>query len=440
MLRTITASLALLAVTSFVSAQAPVNGPMPGHADFFEATIWMQCHGPCTAQIDYWPVLQPDSIRSTPPQQSDPRQAHAMDFVLDHIAPGTEYGYRAIVNGKPIDFGEQLTLRTQPLWKFRSDPPDFTVALGSCAYINEPPYDRPGKPYGAEYGIFNSIADKHPDLMLWLGDNIYLREPDWGSRTGYLHRYTHTRSTAEMQRLLRGTQHCAIWDDHDFGPNDADGSWVNATLARDLFDLFWPNPGCGVPGAENSTAAAFSHLDVDFFLLDNRTYRVPADVVSAEPTMLGKAQIDWLIRALKYSDASFKLVAVGSQVLSESRSYENFSAFERERGELLRRLDEEGIRNVVFLTGDRHFTELSSMRQKNGLTLYDLTCSSLTSGTYKATTDNPLRVEGTAVEERRNFATLSFSGPKKERQMTIRVFDSEGMLIWERTVQQEKKP
>lgn len=437
MLRPLPVALFALVGTLRLLAQSPINGPMPGHADFFEATVWMQCHGPCSALIEYWPVDHPDSVMRTPLQQSEATRAHAMDMVLDQLRPGTEYGYRAIVNGKAVTFDEGLRLRTQPVWKFRSDPPDFTVALGSCAYINEAPYDRPGKPYGDEYGIFNAIAEKHPDLMLWLGDNVYLREPDWGSRTGYLHRYTHTRSTPEMQRLLRGTQHCAIWDDHDFGPNDADGSWVFGGMARDIFDLFWPNPSCGVPGAENSTATSFSHLDVDFFLMDNRTYRIPADTRTAQPIMLGEGQIDWLIRALKYSDASFKLVAVGSQVLSESHSFENFAAFEKERAELLRRIEEEGIRNVIFLTGDRHFTELSALRLQNGHMLYDLTCSSLTSGTYKATTDNPLRVEGTAVEERRNFATLSFSGKKKDRLMTMRVFDSSGALLWERSFSRE---
>ncbi|MBK8613627.1 MAG: hypothetical protein IPN85_09025 [Flavobacteriales bacterium] len=37
--------------------------------------------------------------------------------------------------------------------------------------MNEPAYDRPGTAYGGGYGIFNSIAETKPDLMLWLGDN-----------------------------------------------------------------------------------------------------------------------------------------------------------------------------------------------------------------------------------------------------------------------------
>ena len=429
-------AIPLLLVTS-LAAQVKINGPMPGYTDMLEATIWMQCQGPCSARMEYWVIDKPDSILRTAVQDSEASRAHAMDFIMDQVVPGTTYGYRPVVNGQVVDVGQALNFSTQPLWKFRTDPPEFTVAMGSCVYINEPVYDRPGNPYGSGYEIFNSIADKEPDLMLWLGDNIYLREPDWGTRTGFLHRYTHSRSTPEMQRLLRSTHHYAIWDDHDFGPNDGDASFVNSALAREMFDLFWPNPTCGVPGVAGTTTS-FSQSDVDFFLLDDRTFRVPADVTTAEAAMLGKAQLDWLIQALKYSDASFKLIAVGSQVLNTAAMYENYATIVNERNELLRRIEAEGIRGVVFLTGDRHFTELSSLPLKDGRTIHDLTVSSLTSGTYKATDNNELRVEGTVVEQR-NFATLTFSGKKNERTMTIRVFDGKGAQLWERAIAQEKK-
>jgi alkaline phosphatase D len=430
----------LLPASYFVlalQAQPPINGPMAGHVDMLEANIWLQCHGPCTARLEYWKADRPDSVLTTAEQRSDPGKAHSMDFAVAPVVPGTTYNYRVVLDGKPIDVGQPLNFRTQPLWKFRSDPPPFTLAMGSCAYVNEPAYDRPGRAYGDGYGIFGAIAAKQPDLMLWLGDNIYLREPDWGSRTGYLHRYTHTRSLPELQPLLRTAQHYAIWDDHDFGPNDGDASFMNSALARETFDLFWPNPTNGVPGVEGITTN-FSYADVDFFLMDDRTFRVPADLKTAPHALLGKAQLDWLIRALKYSDATFKLVAVGSQVLNTAAVYENYASIAEERAELLRRIEEEGITGVVFLTGDRHFSELSELKLGNGQTVYDLTASPLTSGPYKPKEENPLRAEGTLVDQR-NFAMLSFSGPKDDRIMTMRVFDQNGTPMWERAVPQAKK-
>ncbi|MBP6310918.1 MAG: alkaline phosphatase family protein [Flavobacteriales bacterium] len=426
-------SYALLA--SPLVAQVPINGPMPGYSDMFEVTIWMQCHGPCNARLEYWKLERPDSILTTDEQGSLSSNAHSIDFVVGPLLPGTTYGYRVLLEGKPIDVGQPLTFKTQPLWKFRTGPPDVSIALGSCVYINEPMYDRPGKPYGSGYEIFDAIAAMKPDMMLWLGDNIYLREPDWGTRTGYLHRYTHTRSTPEMQRLLRSTQHYAIWDDHDFGPNDADGSFVNSALARDMFDLFWPNPTCGVPGVEGTTTM-FTYADVDLFLMDDRTFRLPGDLKTSTPAMLGRAQLDWLIHALKYSDATFKLVAVGSSVLNPITMYENYATIAEERTELLRRIEVEGIKGVIFLTGDHHFTDLSELDLSNGRKIYDLTCSPLTSGVYTPAAKNDLQVEGTLFTER-NFATISVTGKTKERILTMRVFDATGKEQWTYPIPQE---
>ena len=422
-------------ITFPILAQVPINGPMPGYCDMFEATIWMQCHGPCNARLEYWNLDRPDSIMTTAEQRSQPLNAHAMDMVVAPLLPGTTYGYRVLLEGKPIDVGQPLMFKTQPLWKFRSDPPDVTFALGSCVYIGEPVYDRPGKPYGGGYEIFDAIAAMNPDLMIWLGDNTYLREPDWGTRTGYLHRYTHTRSTPEMQRLLRSTQHYAIWDDHDFGSNNADGSFVNSAFSKEMFDLFWPNPTCGVPGV-NGITSMFTHADVDLFLMDYRTYRVPGDLKTCTPAMLGQAQLDWLIRALKYSDAAFKLVAIGSQVLNPSEVYENYANMPEERGELIRRIEVEGIKGVVFLTGDRHFTELTELELSDGRKLYDLTCSPLTSGAYTPIEKNELRVDGTLFTER-NFATISVTGKIKERVLTMRIFDATGKEQWTHAIPQE---
>jgi hypothetical protein len=120
------------------------------------------------------------------------------------------------------------------------------TATGSCAYINEAAYDRPGNPYGSEYEIFEAINESKPDFMIWLGDNMYLREPDWNSWTGITKRWTHSRSVPEMQPLLASAHHYAIWDDHDYGPNNSDRGWWNKNQTYEAFQLFWANPSYGI--------------------------------------------------------------------------------------------------------------------------------------------------------------------------------------------------
>ena len=110
--------------------------------------------------------------------------------------------------------------------------------------------------------------------MLWLGDNIYLREADWNTRTGIMYRYTHTRSLPEMQPLLASSINYAIWDDHDFGPNDADRSYHLKNTTLEAFKLFWANPTYGIVG-DSGVATTFEWGDVQFFMLDNRYFRAP---------------------------------------------------------------------------------------------------------------------------------------------------------------------
>ena len=156
------------------------------------------------------------------------------------------------------------------------------------------------------------MADEDPDMMLWLGDNVYLREVDLQSYTGYLHRYSHTRSTPEMQRLLKACPNYAILDDHDYGPNDADRNWIHGDWARESFKAFWANPSYGAPAGADHLGPACRYCDVEFFMLDNRSNRVHHYNETQEPQVLGEDQIDWLI-AMNKSYAPFKIVAIGGQ-------------------------------------------------------------------------------------------------------------------------------
>ena len=425
--------LGLTLVTSMVAQGdlSVASGPMIGHVSMRSAQLWIQTTRPEAVFVKY--KAQGDQAWMTTAISNTTReQAHAAHVTLEGLEPGTMYEAQFVVGGE--DMSEPLKVKTQVLWDYRMDPPPFSFVTGSCAYINEAQYDRPGRPYGGGYEIFESMAAEAPDMMLWLGDNIYLREVDFQSYSGFLHRYSHTRQTPEMAPLLKACPNYAIWDDHDFGPNDSDGSWVHADWSREAFKTFWSNPSYGLPESPRCVSTAFRFVDMEFFLLDNRTYRVNHQNKTNTPQVLGQAQIDWLIQALQKSRAPYKFVCIGGQVLNDAAVYENVSQFPSEREEILRRLAEEDIRGVVFLSGDRHTTELSEMELSNGRMVYDLTVSPLTSGPGHAREEeNSLRVDGTYVEQR-NYAKLSFEGPRKDRSCTIEVKDTFGETLWTRTL------
>ncbi len=410
---------------------------MLGYTDMRETMLWVQTKSQARVQFAYWLKGDPAQKLLTAIATTQAQDGFTAHLVADQVLPGNTYEYELRINDKAVALDYPANFQTLPLWQYRTEPPNFKVALGSCAYVNEERFDRPGNPYGGEYQIFTAIHQQDPDLMIWLGDNTYLREPDWFTRTGFLHRYTHSRSLPELQPLLASTHHYAIWDDHDFGPNDSDGSFIHKDLAKEVFQLFWANPSYGLPG-KGGVTSYFQWGDVDFFLVDNRYFRTPDRQKKGERTQLGKDQLEWLIQALIASNAPFKIVATGGQVLTTYTNYETFTnLYPEERAYLLRRIEEEDIRNVVFLTGDRHHTELSKQVNSKGRTVYDLTVSPLTSGVHVGGEEvNFLREAGTLVQQR-NFGILEFAGARKERTMTIRIFDNSGKELWNRMVKAE---
>ena len=358
---------------------------------------------------------------------------------LADLEPGTTYRYAVAVDGAPVASGGRF--RTQDLWQYRTDPPTFTAALGSCYYDNDPDYDRPGDPYGGSPAIFGQIAALDPDLMLWLGDNTYLREVDWWDPAGIEYRFRHSRSEPALSPLLANTAHYAVWDDHDYGPNDSDRSYVLKGASYDTFSRYWPAGSRGLPSVPGMFTQ-FQWADVEFFVLDDRWHRAPNDAPPAERQILGPEQRQWLLDALTASEAPFKVVAVGGQFLNPVAVFETFAAVApRERQLVLDEIARRRIEGVVFLSGDRHHTELIRVERPGAYPLYEFTSSPLTAGAStfplredSPEHDNPARVPGTLVAGARNFGTLTVSGPRTDRTMTMRAYGADGALLWEQAV------
>ena len=410
-------------------------GPMPGHSAMRAITVWLQGDANGEVALEYWPDGHPEQVHSSKALPLNADEQFTAHIEIDGLEPGTAYSYRVKLNGRPVAIPGKLMFQTQPFWKWRSEPPAFRVVTGSCAYVNDASYDRPGKPYGDSYGIFTRMAEQSPDMMLWLGDNVYLREADFDSRWGMAERYRHTRALPELQPLLHSTHHYAIWDDHDYGPNEANRSFVLKDQSLALFKRYWSNPAYGLP-EEPGIFTSFTFRDIDFFLLDNR-YQRNSDQAPDTPhkSMLGGNQLAWLKDALLRSKAPFKIIVNGSQMLNRFEARESWSNFPAERADFLGWLNETGISGVLFLSGDTHFSALTKLERDYNYPLYELSCSPLTAGprpqAYPSIRIPPL--PDSFVGER-NFCQLDFSGPARARRLTISVFDAGGRQKWQRKI------
>ncbi|WP_448519914.1 alkaline phosphatase D family protein [Rhodoflexus sp.] len=411
------------------------SGPMVGYSAMKETALWVQTTAPATVYFEYWDKDQPQKRYRTESYTTKKSEGYTATLIADELQHGKKYAYELFINGKKASRNYPLEFQSQVLWQYRTDPPNFKFALGSCTYINDTIDDRPGRPYGGYYEIFTKIYEQKPDFMVWGGDNVYLREPDFDSKTGILYRYTHTRSVKEMQPLLGSVHHYAIWDDHEYGPNDSDGSYSFKHLTDEAFKRFWANPNYGPGTGGKGISGTFQWGDAEFFLLDNRYFRTANDNHVMPRKLLGDAQLEWVINALIASKATFKFVVIGCQVLNPAQVFENYSTYPEERARLLQAIRDAKIGGVFFISGDRHHTELTMLKENDRVpALYDLTVSPLTSGPARNVNEpNTLRVPNTMVNDR-NFATIEVTGPRNDRKLTIKVFDYTGKEQWTKEI------
>jgi len=188
----------------------------------------------------------------------------------------------------------------------------------------------------------------------------------------------------------------AIWDDHDFGGNDSIGTadkfkpyWKHE-IVMPQFIYNFNNPYYGGGNDNPGCWFDFSIGDVDFFMLDGRYYRT--DPQKSDPSMLGAAQLNWLLAKLKASDATFKIIASpvpwafgtkpGKQrsatfgtVPGAQDTWEGFSA---EREKIFSLIEKNKIEGVYLISADRHRSDAWLIKRPNGYDLYEANTSHLT--------------------------------------------------------------
>ena len=155
--------------------------------------------------------------------------------------------------------------------------------------------------------------------------------------------------------------------------------------------------------------------------------------------MLGKEQLEWFIDAVSFSKFPFKIVVIGGQFINSAKKFENFANYEAERQYILDELEKNDVKGVIFLSGDRHFTELSGLKRNGKYTIYDWTVSPLTSGvsTSAERENNENRVAGSLFMQH-SFGILKFFGNKDNRALKLELFDKDGKSLWNRVITQKE--
>ncbi len=419
-------------VVAFAALVASVSAParlvvMHGYADVTSALVWIQADAPGPVVVSWHPSSGAGAQRL----ELDARAANDNVVVarLTGLVPGEVSDYSVVAGGET----RAGTVRAQPWWQ-QAAAQDITIALGSCYFLADADRRWPGQDYGDGFGIFDAIAARKPDLMLWLGDNLYFQRPDFFDPASLAARHRRQRGYEPLQGLLAAAPQLAIWDDHDYGPNDSDASYVLKGETLKLFQRYWPNPSFGLP----DVPGVFGHAqwgDVHLFLLDDRYHRSPDKwPEGADKTMFGARQLDWLKQALTYAPrTALKIVAGGNQFWNRANRFEGWNRYATEQKGFAEWLLARRIEGVVFVSGDRHFGELLKVERPGAYPIYEFTSSPLTSRPParidNAERDNPDLVPGT-LAVKRQFGIIEVKGAGNARRVAFAAYDGEGALLW----------
>lgn len=321
--------------------------PLLGHVTSTNARLWTKASGPAKVSVRIGSTQDLSDGRVTKGPKLEARTAFMNTIEIENLRPARRYFYCVLLDGKPA--------MLPPYPSFTSAPPESRPGRVRFAFTSCVGYHG----YDSSAG-FADMARTNFDLLLMLGDNVYSNTNNPEIQRKF---YADQRNTAGWREVSSRVPIYAIWDDHDYGPDNSDGTLPGKAEALRTFTEFWANPAYGEtnnPGVYSK----FTRADVDFFLLDGRYYRDPNKATNLlHKTMLGERQLAWLKRELLASKAAVKVLASGGEWQSHGTD-DSWTSFQHERDEILDFIEEHRIEGVLLLSGDRHFTAAYQVKGK----------------------------------------------------------------------------
>jgi alkaline phosphatase D len=385
----------LLSLGTALAAPEGTAGPLVGQVTGETAELWMYAPKGSKVTVRYIPKVknaEGQTLTFVPdtPLAADLTGAPGR-VTLEGLASDTPYNFQVSVDGKE-----------DPAWagSFKTAPASgasgkFRVALTSCMKIKQPQTS------------WNLLLKQDPDLHLTIGDTHYADTTNPKVQWEHHLRY---RGVPEFAKVLRSVPTYSMWDDHDYGPNNSDGTAKGKENSLQGWKQFWANPEAGTkdtPGAFYS----FTWSEVEFFMVDSRYHRSPDKAPDDEKKrMLGDAQFAWLMEELKSSKAKFKVIASGS-TLDHSKA-DGWKIYTFSKHRLFDRIKKDKIPGVLYFSGDIHASLVWEHPESDrvGYPLVEVISS------------------GVANSKTLSFATIDFDTSLEDPTVQVRIVHGDGTI------------
>lgn len=329
-------------------------------------------------------------------------------------------------NANEIHFGNEKKLSLKKPYQSQDS---LRLLIGSCAMITFGQHwiFRPN----FRYPIYDVMAKEDNDAMVWMGDNLYFLGKEAYSDKKQTNKYIKTRKVPQLAEFLQSTIQYAMWDDHDFGPNNSDGTFRLKDVSKKNFLHFWPNP---TPvDSLQGIYYSIKYPQADIIMTDNRYHAVNGERYFSDEQMM------WIQETLKNSNAPFKIIISGNQANNTRTRHETLYA----TGEFQKIIDfvkENQISGVLFVNGDRHHSEMFKYKLPDIYPIYEFTNSCLTSVATKVRRrsqefKNENRIHG--ATKAHVFGKITITNDphnQEEKYITLSTINKRGKLLWEQTI------
>jgi len=306
-----------------------------------------------------------------------------------------------------------------------------TIAFGSCSNPNK------------EMNIFDTILTRHPDMFIYLGDNIY---GDTENMRVLRKKYRTLKNNTHYKKFEALTPIIATWDDHDFGLNDSGRHYRKKEASKKIFLHFFKEPKKSERFAHNGIYTSYNLTsggkNIQVILLDLRTfrdnlkaydgflagdssYRYTLDYSpqsNPDSTLLGAEQWNWLEQQL-LQPADVRIIGSSTQFATQFNGYETWANYPHEQERFLQLIRQTKANGILFISGDLHYAELSYIKPDELYGIYDLTSSGLTEE-WGFSVPNENRIGSPIMDNQ--FGIIRFALNQPEPEIILEIIDRFG--------------
>jgi len=314
---------------------------------------------------------------------------------------------------------------------WNSPPSHLSLNLMVASCWSIPGYRSPAPLQPRLYNKLRTMAKNvNADFVLSLGDVIYIQPLSVSSEIAVQSAYAQLKTYPRLQGLFSNSTWLVCNDDHELSSNDG---LRNGPIINVLRRAFTNNFPLISPVSDDYRANITTAKNITFITLDTVSCRRlnPAATQDGDAflSILGTAQLEFLLDGLSSAATTFGKTALCFVLVGKSMFGRHGGATFRyclsEREQIFNHISKLQLKNVVFLCGDSHFSDVSANDR-----IREIRCSAIGSEPRSGDT-NEDRVEGSLVTKN-NFGTLNISGRYNDYTVTYtnHTIDSEYTYSW----------